>query len=254
MRQHTPFAIVLDADENVDAVAAFERAVRRDRGVGETHALRRLAAFKLQQRHRHPVGHGVEHRDRKLGTFAGARAPDQGFEDRLIGIQAGRDIDDGYPDARRLVRTGDRGETRLRLDQKVVGLARGERTRLAETGNAAADQPRQFASQLRDREAELFDRAGFQILHEHIGAFEHGGQQRPVGGRGEIEHDRFLAAIEPDEIAALAVRERVVGACEIAFGPFDLDDTRAGIRQLATAHGRGDRLFERDDEQSGKGK
>ena len=208
---------------------------------------------KLQQRHGHPVGHGVEHRDRKLGTFAGARAPDQGFEDRLIGIQAGRDIDDGYPDARRLARAGDRGKTRFRLDQKIVGLARGVRTRLAETGNAATDESRKFASQLGDRKPELFDRAGFQILHEHIGAFEHGGQERPVGGRGEIEHDRFLAAIEPDEIAALAVRERVVGACEVAFGPFDLEDTRAGIRQLAGAHGCGDRLFERDDEQSGKG-
>ena len=31
-------------------------------GVGQPDALRRLAGFLLQQRHRHPVGHGVEHR------------------------------------------------------------------------------------------------------------------------------------------------------------------------------------------------
>ena len=63
VRQHAPFAVVLDRDQDVGAVAALEHAVGRDRGMRETDALRRLAAFVLQQRHRHPVGHGVEHRD-----------------------------------------------------------------------------------------------------------------------------------------------------------------------------------------------
>ena len=39
LRQHAPFAIVLDADENVDTVAALERAIRRNRSVRETEAL-----------------------------------------------------------------------------------------------------------------------------------------------------------------------------------------------------------------------
>ncbi len=78
------------------------------------------------------------------------------------------------------------------------------------------------------------------------------GEQRLVLGFVEIEHDRFLAAIEPDEIAALAVHEIVIAAREVAFRPLDLDDARAGIGQPARAHRRGDRLFERDDEEAGE--
>ena len=181
-RQHAPFAVALDRDQDVDAVAALERAVGRDRGVGEAHALRRLAGFLLQQRHRHPIRHGVEHGNRKLGAFAGALPRDQSFEDRLLGIHAGADIDDGHADARRLRRAGDRGEARLRLDQHVVGLAHGVRPALAVAGDRAADQPRMLAAQFRDRESELCHRAGFQVLHEHVGAREHRRQQRLVLG------------------------------------------------------------------------
>ncbi len=110
-----------------------------------------------------------------------------------------------------------------------------------------------LAAQFRDRESELCHRAGFQVLHEHVGAREHGGKERLVLGQREIEHHRFFAAIEPDEIAALAMHQIVVAAGEVAFGPFDLDDAGAGIGQAARAHRRRDRLFERDDEQAGEG-
>ncbi len=100
----------------------------------------------------------------------------------------------------------------------------------------------------------MSDRAGFEILHEYVGAREHRAEQRLVVGLGQIEHDQFLAAIEPDEIAALAVHEVVVAAREIALRPLDLDDARAGIGEPARAHRRRDRLFERDDEKAGEGK
>ena len=111
-----------------------------------------------------------------------------------------------------------------------------------------------LAAQFCDRKSEFCHRAGFQVLHEHVGAREHRGQQRLVLGLGEIEHDRFLAAVEPDEIAAFAVHQRVVAAGEVAFRPLDLDDAGAGIGQAARAHRRRDRLFERDDEKAGEGK
>ena len=69
-------------------------------------------------------------------------------------------------------------------------------------------------------------------------------------GLVEIEHQRFLAAVEPDEIGALALRQRVVAAREIALRPLDLDDARAGVGEPARAHRRGDGLFERDDEEA----
>ena len=49
------------------------------------------------------------------------------------------------------------------------------------------------------------------------------------------------------------MRERVVAAREIAFGPLDLDHARAGIGEPAGAGRRRDRLFQRDDEQAFEG-
>ena len=55
-----------------------------------------------------------------------------------------------------------------------------------------------------EREAELGGRAGLEVLHEHVGPGEHRRQHGLVVVAGEIEHQRFLAAVEPDEIGALA--------------------------------------------------
>ncbi len=46
-----------------------------------------------------------------------------------------------------------------------------------------------------------------------------------------IDHGGILAAVEPDEIAALALRRGIVAAGEVALGPLDLDDMGAGIGQ-----------------------
>ena len=43
----------------------LEHAVGRDRRMREADAAAAAAAFVMQQRHRHPVGHGVEQRDRR---------------------------------------------------------------------------------------------------------------------------------------------------------------------------------------------
>ncbi len=110
-----------------------------------------------------------------------------------------------------------------------------------------------IAPQFLDGETELLDRAGFQILNEDVGAGDHRRQQRLVLGLAEIEHDRFLAAIEPDEIAAFAVNQIVIAAGEVALRPLDLDDARAGVRKPAAAHRRRHGLFERDDEEAGEG-
>ena len=107
-----------------------------------------------------------------------------------------------------------------------------------------------LAPQPFDREAELAHRAGLEVLHEHVGLREHGGEQRLVVGLGEIEDDRLLAAVEPDEIARLAVGDIVIAAREVALRPLDLDHARAGVGEPAGAHRRGDGLFERDHEEA----
>ena len=79
-------------------------------------------------------------------------------------------------------------------------------------------------------EAELGERTRFQVLHEHVGFREHGFEQRLVIGPGEIEHHRLFAAIEPDEIGALAMHQSVIAAGEVALRPLHLDHARARIR------------------------
>ena len=123
-----------------------------------------------------------------------------------------------------------------------------------------------------EREAELGGRAGLEVLHEHVGPGEHRRQHGLVVIAGEIEHQQFLAAVEPDEIRALAgtngirrvrlvseskltrFRQLVVAAGEVALGPLDLDHARAGIGEAAGAHRRRHRLLERNDEKAGQGK
>ena len=130
------------------------------------------------------------------------------------------------------------------------------------------------APQLVEREAELGGRAGLEVLHEHVGLGEHRRQHGLVVIARKIEHQRFLAAVEPDEIGALAVtlggiraftpvllrnklprsRQLVVAAGEVALGPLDLDHARAGIGEAAGAHRRRHRLLERNNEKTGQGK
>ena len=136
-----PFALALDRNQDVLAVLGAKHAVGRDRGMREAHPLRRIAGLRVEQRHRQPVGHHVEHRDPDVGALAAARARNQGFEDGGMRGGAGGDIDDRHPDARGAFRTaGDRGEPALGLDQEIVGLAMGVGAVVAIARDGAADQ------------------------------------------------------------------------------------------------------------------
>src|SRR5438309_9991045 len=112
-----------------------------------------------------------------------------------------------------------RGEARLRLDQEIVGFARRVGAGLAVARNRAHNQPRMLASQPLDRKAELGDGARLEVLNEYVGFRQHGREDRLVGRLGEIEDDRFLAAVEPDKVRALAARDLVVVAGQVALRP-----------------------------------
>ncbi len=145
---------------------------------------------------------------------------------------AGRDIDHRYADPRRAFgAAGDRGQAALGLDQEIVGLAVGIGAFVAVAGNGAADQRRIILSKPLQREAELVHRAGLEVLQQDISARDQLFQRGAAFLGGEIDHHGILAAVEPDEIAALAFRRRIIAAGEIALGALDLDDMRAGVRQ-----------------------
>src|SRR5262249_29836769 len=120
---------------------------------------------------------------------------------------------------------------------------------LAVAGDRTADETRIGIAQARHGEAEFADGSGFKVLHKHIGLRQHGLEQRLVLGFAEIEHNRLLAAIEPDEIGAFAMDNMIVIAREIALGPFDLDHSRARIGKTASTLRRRHRLFYRNNEE-----
>jgi hypothetical protein len=141
---------------------------------------------------------------------------------------------------------GDRGEAGFALDEEVIGLHLAIGALLAIARYVDRDQAGMERAKRRRAEARPCRRAGGEILHEHVRRADHPPQQGGVGRILEVERDRLLAAVEPDEIGALAVHDMVVAAGEIALFALDLDHPRAGIGEAGGAERRGDRLLERD--------
>ena len=103
----------------------------------------------------------------------------------------------------------------------------------------------------RDRigvESHAGGRARPEIVDEHVGRLQklvHDGQ--PVWVL-EIDGQRLLAAVEPEEIARFASDGVVVAAGEVAArGPFDFHDTCAEVSELSGRVRRGHGLLEAHD-------
>src|SRR5882672_4885861 len=101
-------------------------------------------------------------------------------------------------------------------------------------------------AQVRRRRPETVRCAGGKILYEDVRALEqlreHAGASRLL----DVERQRLLGSIQPDEVTRQSLDRRVVTAREIAaVGPLDLDHARAEIGELPRRERRGDRLFER---------
>ena len=63
---------------------------------------------------------------------------------------------------------------------------------------------------------------------------------------GQIEHDRALAVVQPDEVGTLAGNRRVVVTGKVALRTLDLDHFRSGVGEAPTAQGSSDRLLHGD--------
>lgn len=104
-------------------------------------------------------------------------------------------------------------------------------------------------------QAEAVGGARGQVLHEDVGAGEEFLQDLPALGRLEVEADRLLGAVEPDEVTGLAVDSRVVPPGEVAAaGALDLDHPRAQVGQLPGRVRRRHRLLDADHRHTGEGR
>src|SRR5690606_22913166 len=109
------------------------------------------------------------------------------------------------------------------------GLAIGVGSSIAVAGDRAGDETRIACGKALRSVAKASQRSRLEVLDEHVRAGQQRLEQRAILSPAQIGHDGLLAAIEPDDIAALAVHGLVVAAREIALRAFEFDHARASI-------------------------
>ncbi len=106
-------------------------------------------------------------------------------------------------------------------------------------------------AELGGAEPQPLGRAGREVLHEDVGPVQQRGQRRLAVGAFHVELDRFLAPVQPHEVARLAEHGPVVAAGEVAGArPLDLDDPGAEVGELPRGERDGDRLLQRHDQET----
>ncbi len=168
----------------------------------------------------------VEHGDVDLGRSAGLEAMDDRGVDRDGGVEAGADVTDGHADAagRLALVAGDAHDAAHALHDHVIGRVLGVRAGMAEARSRRVDELRVLGVQRLPAVAQLFHRAGPEVLDHDVGLLEQLLEDLAVGIGLEVERDALLAAIDRGEIGRLAVDEGTVGARIVAtLGRFDLD-------------------------------
>jgi hypothetical protein len=127
------------------------------------------------------------------------------------------------------------------------------RAGVAKARGGGVDQSRITGVQVVPAVAELFHRAGPEIFDDGISLVEQALENVAIGGRLEIEDDRFLAAIDRGEISRLAVLERAVLARVVTrLGRLDLDHARAQLGHQQRAVRPRENARQIDDGDAGK--
>ena len=226
LAEPVPLTVVLHPELHRAAAAGPERPVGRDRGVagpgpGRGHARVHGVVHRLG----HPLGQRFEQRDLQRGACAGALPRVQRGQDRAERVHAARDVGHRDPGlGRRVLRAGDRQQAGLTLNQQVVGPPVAERSAWRVAGDVAYDEPLVAAPQHLRRQAHPRRGTRGQVLHEHVRTVDEAGQDGPASGVFEVQAERLLAAVEPDEVAGQALDRGVVVPGEVTRArSLDLD-------------------------------
>ena len=246
LAEHGPLAVVLQAQEHLPAQVGAVRGDGRVPGAGAPDVL--LAVDGVVVGLAHPLAQGVQQGHLEAGSAAGALPLVQRGQHPAVGVHPGGDVGDRDARLARLVRgAGDRKQPGLALHQQVIGLLAGVGAVRPVAGDRAADQPRVPGAELVGAQAQPLGRAGREVLHEDVGPVQQGGQRRLAVGALHVELHRFLAPVQPHEVARLAEHGPVVAAGEVAGArPLDLDDPGAEVGELPGGEGHRDGLLQRD--------
>src|SRR5688500_12763306 len=101
-------------------------------------------------------------------------------------------------------------------------------------GEGYDDQRGAGRSQILGGETETFGRAGCEVLHEDVGTSHEATDDTASLVRLEVDGDRLLAPVEPDEVRSGAVDDVVVPAGEVtAVDALHLDHPGAEVGEVA---------------------
>src|SRR5918997_464209 len=245
-----PLAFVLNTQEDALAIRAPERPVGRYGGVRSAAAPGLLAAIPGEvSREAHPLAERLQHRDLQRRAIARPLAPEEGGEDAGVGVHPRGDVRGGDADlGGRLGRAGDGDQASLALHEQIVGLLLGVRSALTVARDGAVHQPGVLGPHLVCAEAEAPGRARGEVLDHDVGAGHKAAQDLSSLILLQVQGQRFLGAVEPDEVAGHAPDRFVVTPGEVPDpGALDLYDPRAEVCELTGGEGGGHGLFEGDD-------
>ena len=217
----------------------------RERAVGGLVGLIRhdarvaVAAAPRHRPARHPRRALVEQRgqrrvhQRHLDVAAAALGQRRLDPDR--GEQAADEVDDGRAGLQRApVRlAGDAHQAAHGLEQEVVARHAARLLAAPERGDRAGDEAGVDAPDRVAVEVPRRHQPGPERLDQHVRALGQRARQLAVAGVGEVEHDRALVAIEPEEVRADPVApRRPPGAGVVARArPLDLDHVGAEVAE-----------------------
>ena len=171
----------------------------------------------------------------------GTLACEERRRDALRGEHARHDIGDRDAEAERraIGSARDAHQPAFGLHDGVVARLGASRSGLPEARDRAIDEPRMPWRHRGVVEAQPGQRAGPEVLDEHIRLRDQPLEDLAAGRLLEIERDAFLVAVDAQEIRAFAVQERRSPAARVVAlaGLLDLDDPRAHVGEQHRAIG-----------------
>ena len=236
LTEPAPLPFVLHGEVDESPIRGLHVAIGRDCRVMGSRAARLSASVpRVVRGIAHPFSERLEKRH-----FDGASPPPSSGASRARpGFPNTRTSPPRYPRrrsrrARGLFRAGDGDEPRLRLDEKVIGLPVPIGAARTVPRYLAGDQVRRAVPESKGSEAEPLERSRAQIREEHIRAIDELLENAPSFLGLQIERERFLRPIQPDEVARHSANRLVVVAGEVTrSGTLDLDDASPEVRELA---------------------
>ena len=199
--------------------------------------------------------HRVQHREPHVLAFAGAFAVEEGGGDRLGGGEGGHLVGDDGSDHHRTAGLAVRLDVRKTaqgLDDRVVDPFVPVGAALAEPADRDVDDVRAAGPDRVLPDPHPLDRAGAEVLDEHVRRLDQPVEQPPAEIGLEVEHDRLLAPVGAHERARDAADVVAHAPHDVPGGGLDLDDLGSLVGEHHGGDGPRDHGRQIHDSNSGK--